>query len=53
MDNTLRNDYAGALTANVWETPPRQGCSRSGSAVLPASALPIISLVLADLLLYL
>ena len=36
-ENSPRNDCAGALTANVWETPPRQGCGRSGSAALPAS----------------
>jgi len=24
MDNTLYNDCAGALTTNVWETPPRR-----------------------------
>ena len=38
MDNTPRNDCTGALTANVWETPRKQGCSRSGSAALPTSA---------------
>ena len=32
MDNTPRNDCAGALTANVWETPRKQPYSRSGSA---------------------
>ena len=25
--------------ANVWETPQKQGCGRSGSAVLPASVV--------------
>ena len=38
MDNTPRNDFAGALTANVWETPRKQEGGLNGLAALPASA---------------
>ena len=41
MDNTPRNDCAGALTANVWETPRKQGSGPCGSATLPACGCDI------------
>ena len=45
MSYLLRKVHRSFDRANVWETPRKQGCGRSGSAALPASAIEVFVLL--------